>query len=60
MLPSFTASADDSGRYFLPLRSLAVKAYDCRVLWAPPGQDWREQTLELEPGRVTRLDLTAG
>ena len=60
VLPIFTASADDGGRYFLPLRSLAVKVYDCRVLWAPPGQDWREQTLELEPGRVTRLDLTAG
>ena len=60
ILPIFTATADESGRYFLPLRSLPVKAYACRVLWAPPGGAWREQELELEPGLVTRLDLTAG
>lgn len=57
LLPVFTASTDDSGRYFLPLRDLAVKTYVCCVRWAPPGGGWREQTLELEPGRVTRLDL---
>ena len=59
VLPVYTAQADDSGRYFLPLRSLAVKAYTCRVQWKLPGRDWREQELELEPGRVRRLDLTA-
>ncbi len=57
VLPISTATADESGRYFLPLRSLAVKTYLCRVLWQVPGGDWREQTLELEPGRVQRLDL---
>ena len=60
VLPIFTAEADQNGRYFLPLRDLAVKSYTCRVLWAPPGRSWREETLELEPGRVTRLDLSAG
>ena len=35
----------------------AKTAYLCRVLWQVPGGDWREQTLELEPGRVQRLDL---
>ena len=57
ILPIFTATADDSGRYFLPLRNLPVKAYACRVLWACPEAAWRERDLELEPGRVTRLDL---
>lgn len=57
LLPVLSASADEQGRYFLPMRSLAVKRCLCRVLWAPPGGSWREQTLELEPGRVTRLDL---
>lgn len=60
VLPVYTATADDSGRYFLPLRSLPVKTYACRVRWNVPGGDWREQALELEPGRVKRLDLTAG
>jgi hypothetical protein len=59
LLPVLSAAADEKGRYFLPMCSLAVKSYRCRVLWAPPGGSWREQTLELEPGRVTRLDLTA-
>ena len=57
VLPISTATADESGRYFLPLRSLAVKTYLCRVLWQVPGGDWREQSLELESGRVQRLDL---
>ncbi len=58
VLPVLTAEADESGHYFLPLRILAVKTYVCRILWAPAGSDWREQTLELEPGRVTRLNLS--
>ena len=57
VLPLSTATADDSGRYFLPLKNLAVKTYLCRVLWTPPGGEEREETLELEPGRVERLDL---
>ena len=57
VLPVSTAAADGSGRYFLPLRNLGVKTYLCRVLWAAPGRDWQEQTLELEPGLVRRLDL---
>ena len=57
VLPVAAATADESGRYFLPLRNLAVKTYRCRVLWAPPGGAWRERTMELERGRVQRLDL---
>ena len=57
VLPVFTAEADGMGRYFLPLRNLAVKTYACRVRWALPGRDWQERRLELEPGRVRRLDL---
>ena len=57
VLPVSTATADESGRYFLPLRNLAVKSYLCRVRWAAPGGGWRERELELEPGRVQRLDL---
>ena len=60
VLPLLSAEADESGHYFLPLRTLAVKSYACRVLWTPPGQTRRETTLELEPGRVTRLDLSGG
>lgn len=60
IFPVFAATADSSGRYFLPLRNLPVKTYSCRILWASPGRQWCEQALELEPGRVTRLDLCVG
>lgn len=57
LLPLSTARADEKGRFFLPLKTLAVKTYVCHVLWAPPGGDWQERVLELEPGRVTQIDL---
>lgn len=57
ILPVSAARADAKGAFFLPLRSLPVKRYQCRVLWAPPGGVWQEQALELECGRATRLAL---
>lgn len=58
VLPAAGARADAEGRFFLPLRTLAVKTYQCRILWKTPGGTSRQETLEAEPGRVTRLDLT--
>lgn len=60
VFPVSAARADEQGRFFLPLRTLAVKAYTCRVLFRAPGGAWAERSLELEPGRVTRLDLLGG
>lgn len=58
ILPVSEAAADAKGSFFLPLRALPVKEYRCRVLWTLPGENTeREQSLALEPGRVTRLDL---
>jgi hypothetical protein len=58
VLPAAAVRAEDDGRFFLPLRTLPVKPYRCRVLWRPPQGEWRQRTLEAEPGRVTRLDLS--
>ena len=57
VLPAAAVKADGDGRFFLPLRTLAVKTYCCRVLWQPPEGGRHQLSLELEPGRVTRLDL---
>ncbi|MEG0780712.1 MAG: hypothetical protein RR426_08920 [Oscillospiraceae bacterium] len=57
VLPISTAIADGEGRFFLPLRSLPVKSYQCRILWTAPDGTRGQQALELEPGRVTTLDL---
>lgn len=60
VFPVSAARADEKGAFFIPLRTMAVKAYTCRVLSRAPGGDWEERSLELEPGRVTRLDLLGG
>lgn len=57
VLPVSTAQADEKGAFFLPLAAIAVKEYSCRIFWAAPGCDWQELSMELECGRVTRLDL---
>ena len=57
VLPVTSARADERGAFFLPLRTLAVRTYECCVLWRAPEGPWHTQALELEPGRVTRLDL---
>lgn len=57
VLPVSGAQADEAGRFFLPLRTMAVRSYMCRVFWKSPGGAEQVRSLELEPGRVTRLDL---
>jgi len=57
VLPVAAARSDGEGRFFLPLRTLPVKTYQCRVLWRTPEGEARQRRLELEPGRVTRLNL---
>lgn len=58
VLPVQTVLPDARGMFFLPLRTLAVKNYSCRVLWTAQDGRAREKQLELEPGRVTRLELS--
>ena len=60
ILPLQTVQTDGSGAFFLPMRPMAVKSCRCRIRWSTSGEAWQERTIELEPGKVTRIDLTTG
>ena len=58
ILPLMPVQADEQGRFFLPMKSMAVKSCLCRILWSVSGEKWQEKKIELEPGKVTRVNLT--
>ena len=58
ILPVYTVEADEQGDFFLPLHTPAVKVCKCRIFWESPDGSTGCQERELEPGRVTRLDLS--
>lgn len=60
ILPLMTVQAEENGRFFLPIKPIAVKTCVCRVRWSVSGDKWQERSIELEPGKVTRINLTEG
>lgn len=60
VLPVMTVQTGESGAFFLPIRAMAVKTCLCRVVCTGPDGVRQERSVELEPGKVTRMDLTTG
>lgn len=60
VLPVMNVQAEENGSFFLPVREMAVKSCRCRVRYTGSDGTWQECSMELEPGKVTQMDLTRG
>ena len=58
ILPLMTVQTEGNGAFFLPIKPMAVKSCLCRIRWSVSGDEWQERSIELETGKVTRIDLT--